>query len=175
MSNEYILQENVLVLNSTYEPINLCNVKRAVVLVFKGTAIVLEKNHHKIHTTKISIDVPSVIKLRSFIKIPFKKVELTRKNILIRDKYICQYCGLDFPPNELTIDHIIPKAKGGLTRWDNVVACCKQCNNKKGKMTSWEAGMTLIRKPSAPNYIYFLHIIRHIGNNNKEWMKYLYN
>lgn len=174
MNNNQILHENVLVLNATYEPINLCNVKRAIILVFKGTAVVLEKNHHKLSSAKKSFDVPSVIRLSKYIQIPFKKVELTRKNILIRDKNTCQYCGDIFPALELTIDHIIPKAKGGQTRWDNVVACCKVCNNKKGKMSSWEAGMPLIKKPSVPNYIYFLHIIRYFGNNHQEWMKYLF-
>lgn len=170
-----ILNDSVLVLNSTYEPINLCSVKRAIVLIFKGTAIILEKNHHEIHSPSFIVDMPSVIKLTNFIKIPQKKVVLTRKNILIRDKHTCQYCGKIFPPAELTIDHIIPKAKGGQVKWDNVVACCKKCNNQKGKHTPWEAGMSLVKKPSAPNYIYFLHIVRHVSNNNQAWMKYLYN
>lgn len=168
------LNESVLVLNSTYEPINICSVKRAIVLLFKGTAIALEKNCYEIRSPRLSMDMPSVIKLTSFIRIPQKKVVLTRKNVLIRDKYTCQYCGGIFTPSELTMDHIIPKAKGGLVRWDNVVACCKKCNNRKGRRTPWEAGMSLVNKPSAPNYIYFLHIVRHVSNNNKSWMKYLY-
>ncbi len=169
-----ILNESVLVLNSTYEAINICNVKRAVVLIFSGTAVVLEKNSHKIHSPSITMDVPSVIKLRNFINLANKKVVLTRRNVLIRDKNICQYCAKEFKVSELTIDHIIPKSKGGKTRWDNIVASCKACNNKKGRNTPWRANMSLVKKPSAPNYIYFLHIMRYLGNNNEPWMKYLY-
>lgn len=170
-----ILSENVLVLNSTYEAVNICTVKRAVILIYKGIATSLEVTNRAIHSPTTSFRVPSVIKLSRYIKVPHKKVVLSRKNVLIRDKYTCQYCGKKFPPSELTIDHIIPKSKGGHTRWDNVVTCCKRCNNRKGMRTPWEAGMTLVKKPSAPNFIYFLHIVRHIGNENKSWMKYLYN
>ncbi len=170
-----VLNESVLVLNSTYEAINLCNVKRALILIFKGVATMLEKNGDMIHSPSISIEAPSVIKITNYINLSNKKVELARKNILIRDKYTCQYCGEKFSATELTIDHIIPKSSGGKTRWDNVVACCKFCNNKKGKRTAWHAKMSLTKKPSAPNYIYFLHIVRHIGYQKETWMKYLYN
>ncbi len=172
--NFQVLNESVLVLNSTYEAINLCNVKRALILIFKGVAITLEKNSKVIHSPSISIEAPSVIKLSRYINLTNKKVELTRKNVLIRDKNTCQYCGIHFPVSELTIDHIIPKSIGGKTRWDNIVACCKSCNNKKGKKTPWQANMSLVKKPSAPSYIYFLHIVRHIGCKNQTWMKYLY-
>jgi len=169
-----ILNESVLVLNSTYEAINICNVKRAIVLIFNGSAVVQENNSHKIHSPSITIDSPSVIRLTRFINLVNKQVVLTRKNVLIRDKNTCQYCGKKFSPSELTMDHIIPKARGGHTKWDNVVACCKKCNNKKGRKTPWQANMSLTKKPSSPNYIYFLHIMRHIGNKNETWMKYLY-
>ncbi len=170
-----VLNSNVLVLNTTYEPINICNIKRAVILLFKDDAVVLENYDKFIHSPSKKIKAPAVIKLKEYVKIPHKKVVLTRKNILIRDKYTCQYCGKRFPASELTIDHIIPKSKGGLTKWDNVVACCKKCNEKKGHRSPWDANMTLVRKPSAPTYIYFLHIVKHIGSNNKPWQKYLYN
>lgn len=169
-----VLNESVLVLNSTYEAINICNVKRALVLIFKGAATVLEKNGNKIHSPSIIYDAPSVIRISRFINLANKKVELTRRNVLIRDKYTCQYCGQHFQASELTIDHIIPKSIGGKTRWDNIVACCKECNNKKGKKSAFQSNMSLVKKPSAPNYIYFLHIVRHIGCKNETWMKYLY-
>lgn len=174
MNDKNILNENVLVLNSTYEPINICSVKRAIVLILKNTATLLEYDSKKIHSPQTKLPVPSVIKLVNYVKIPTRTVVLSRRNILIRDNYTCQYCGKKFPPSELTIDHIIPKSKGGSTNWDNVVTCCKKCNNKKGQNTVWEAGMKLIKKPSAPNYIYFYHVVKHIGNNNQAWMKYLY-
>ncbi|MBU1076662.1 MAG: HNH endonuclease, partial [Spirochaetes bacterium] len=128
----------------------------------------------RVRSTRISFEAPSVIKLSNYINLVNKKVELTRKTVLIRDKFVCQYCGAHFKISELTIDHIIPKSMGGKTRWDNVVACCKKCNNHKGKRTPWQANMSLVKKPSAPNYIYFLHIVRHIGCKNQTWMKYLY-
>lgn len=168
------LSKSVLVLNTTYEAINICNAKRAIILLYKGEATTLEYDGDYLHSPTISIRMPSVIKLKNYVKIPHKKVVLTRKNILIRDKYTCQYCGKKFISSQLTIDHIIPQSRGGQTKWDNVVACCKECNVKKGNKTPWEAGMTLVKKPSAPNYIYFLHIVRHIGDGNKNWMKYLY-
>ncbi len=170
-----ILSLNVLVLNTTFEPINICNLKRAIIMIFKNEASVLEYYETSIHSPSMEIQAPAVIKLKEYVKVPHKKVILTRKNILIRDKNTCQYCGKVFPPSELTIDHIIPRSKGGQTKWDNVVACCKKCNSKKGQKTPWEAGMTLVRKPSAPNYIYFIHIVKHIGHNNEKWQKYLYN
>jgi 5-methylcytosine-specific restriction endonuclease McrA len=171
---ENVLNENVLVLNTTYEPINICKVKRATVLILKNIAVPLEYNSKYISSPSVKIPVPSVIKLLKYIKIPTRTVVLSRKNVLIRDDYTCQYCGKKFPPNELTIDHIIPKSKGGKTSWDNVVTCCKKCNTIKGQQTAWEAGLRLVKKPSAPNYIYFVHIVRHLGNNNSAWMKYLY-
>ena len=113
-----ILSENVLVLNSTYEAVNICTVKRAVILIYKGIATSLEVTNRAIHSPTTSFRVPSVIKLSRYVKVPHKKVVLSRKNVLIRDKYTCQYCGKKFPPSELTIDHIIPKSKGGHTKWD---------------------------------------------------------
>ncbi len=169
-----VLNESVLVLNSTYEAINICNVKRAIILIFNETAVILENNCHEIRSPSITIEAPSVIRLTRYINLANKQVVLTRKNVLIRDKNTCQYCGKEFSPSELTMDHIIPKSASGKTKWDNVVACCKKCNNKKGRKTPWQAKMSLVKKPSSPNYIYFLHIMRHIGSNNKTWMKYLY-
>lgn len=169
-----VLNESVLVLNSTYEAINICNVKRAIILVFNGTAAVLENNSHEIHSPSITLEAPSVIRLARYINLANKQVVLTRKNVLIRDKNTCQYCGEEFVPSELTMDHIIPKSAGGNAKWDNVVASCKKCNNKKGKKSPWEAKMSLVKKPSSPNYIYYLHIMRYIGNKNETWMKYLY-
>ncbi len=168
------LNKHVLVLNTTYEPINICTVKRAIILIFKGSATMIEEDSDYVHSISTKIKMPSVIKLNRYIKIPKKPVELNRKNVLIRDEYTCQYCGKKFPASELTIDHIIPRVKGGKTTWDNVVACCKKCNEKKGGKTLVEAGMKLIKKPSVPTYMYLLHIFRHIGSDKKKWKKYLY-
>jgi 5-methylcytosine-specific restriction endonuclease McrA len=170
-----VLNESVLVLNSTYEAINICNVKRAILLIFSGIAVVQENNGNKVHSPSLTMDVPSVIRLTRFINLVNKKVVLNRKNVLLRDKYTCQYCAKVFHPSELTIDHIIPRANGGKSRWENVVASCKICNNKKGQKTVWKAKMSLVNKPSSPNYIYFLHIMRHFATKNNLWMKYLFN
>lgn len=166
--------QSVLVLNTSYEVINICNVKRAILLIFKGIAVVEEKSENYIHTISEKFIIPSVIRLKTYIKVPIKKVVVSRKNVLIRDKYTCQYCGDDYAPEELTIDHIIPKSRGGSTKWDNVVACCKKCNNQKGHKTLRESGMKLIKKPSIPNYIFYLHIVRFVGTNIEKWKKYIF-
>jgi 5-methylcytosine-specific restriction endonuclease McrA len=116
----------VLVLNASYEPLNICTWRRAVVLLMKGKAEQIEHNGRLIYT---DTPVPTVIRLRSYVKIPYKEISLSRRNILHRDNYTCQYCG--DKRHDLTIDHIIPRSRGGLDSWDNVVAACLRCNVKK--------------------------------------------
>ena len=137
----------VLVLNASFEPINVCTERRAVVMIFKGVARVEEHNGHMIHSARLSIHAPSVIRLIEYIHIPFERRSLSRKNILLRDHYTCQYCGRQFSPSELTLDHVHPRSRGGDSTWDNLVACCKRCNHQKGSRTPEEARMHLLRRP----------------------------
>src|ERR1051325_11960368 len=142
------MNTRVLVLNASFEPINVCTVRRAVVLILKGVAHAEECSaQHWLHSSRFSMPTPSVIRLTEYIHIPFDRRSLSRKNILLRDHSTCQYCGKQYPPSELTLDHVQPRSRGGESAWDNLVACCKRCNHKKGNRTPEESGMHLLRRP----------------------------
>ena len=164
----------VLVLNASFEPINVCTVRRAVVMIFKGVARVEEQNGHVLHSAKQAIRAPSVIRLTEYIHIPFKHRSLSRKNILLRDHSTCQYCAKQLPPSDLTLDHIHPRSRGGDSTWDNLVACCKRCNHRKGNRTPEEAGMKLVRRPRGFSLHVNRQIIRYLGRTDQLWRKYLF-
>jgi 5-methylcytosine-specific restriction endonuclease McrA len=164
----------VLVLNASYEPINVCAARRAIVLVLKGVAMTEEENGHFLHSTRICIRVPSVIRLLEYRRIPHQTRSLSRKNILLRDRNICQYCGAVLPSGELTLDHVIPRSRGGASTWENLVACCHECNRRKGNQYFQEAGMKLMREPRAFNLHTSRHIMRLIGHSDAKWRKYLF-
>ena len=128
----------VLVLNTSFEPINVCTERRAVVMIFKGVARVEEHNGHVLHSQRLTIHAPSVIRLTEYIHIPFERRSLSRKNILLRDHSTCQYCGRQHTPAELTLDHVLPRSRSGADSWENLVACCLRCNNVKGDRTPQE-------------------------------------
>src|SRR5262247_2826980 len=141
-----LMQEPVLVLNATYEPINVTAVRRAMVLLLKGVAQAEEVHHSEVHSAANTHKVPSVIRLLAYRHIPQQSRALSRKNILLRDRNTCQFCGRVFPSSELTLDHVVPRSRGGRSCWENLVACCYQCNNSKGDRTE-EAGLKLARRP----------------------------
>src|SRR3954449_3960149 len=141
------LQKPVLVLNASYEPINVCAAKRALVLVLKGVATAEEHAPHAIHSARHSLKLPSVIRLLEYRRIPQQARALSRKNILMRDRYACQYCQKSGNSAQLTLDHVHPRSRGGESTWENLVACCHTCNNRKGSRTPDEAGMKLLRPP----------------------------
>lgn len=161
----------MLVLNQDYEPLSVCNVKKAIVLIILGKAELIEAADGKVlRSVSMVLPFPSVVRLSLFVHIPFKRIILSRKNILRRDNHRCQYCGKTEPM--LTVDHIHPRSKGGTDSWDNLVAACVKCNNKKGDHTPEEAGMQLLRKPIRPNHVTF---IRHfVGNVTDKWKPYLF-
>ncbi|MBW7889272.1 MAG: HNH endonuclease [Bacteroidetes bacterium] len=165
------LNSKVLVLNQNYEPLSICNVKKAIILLFLGKAELVETSNGKmIRSVSMSIPFPSVVRLSVFIRVPYKKIILSRKNILRRDGHRCQYCGRGDVP--LTVDHIMPRSRGGEDTWENLTAACVKCNNRKGNNTPEEAGMPLIRKPMKPNHVTF---IRHfVGNLDDCWKPYLF-
>jgi len=165
---------SVLVLNASYEAINICNLKRAIVLIFKGVACAEEETDREIRAASIVIRAPAVIRLLKYIRIPYKTVRFSRKNVLLRDQYICQYCGKEFPPSFLTLDHVIPNSQGGKTQWDNLVTACKSCNTKKGNRKPREAGMILLKGPKAPPAVYYLHLVRNMKGHHHTWRKYLF-
>jgi 5-methylcytosine-specific restriction endonuclease McrA len=143
-----MLSSPVLVLNLNYEPINVCDVRRAVVLLGKGKAELLENGRGEIHTPTFTLTIPSVIRLAYLVKRPFSGRKLSRREVLLRDRYTCQYCGRQ--TKELTLDHVIPRKQGGRHTWENVVSACIPCNRKKAGRTPYEAGMRLLRQPRAP-------------------------
>ena len=132
VQSSHMLQMPVLVLNASYEPINICGARRALVLVLKGIARTEEEHGLTLHAQRSRIAMPSVIRLLEYRRIPHQTRALSRKNILLRDRNQCQYCGVVLPSGELTLDHVIPRSRGGNSTWENLVACCHACNRRKG-------------------------------------------
>jgi 5-methylcytosine-specific restriction endonuclease McrA len=168
------LHKPVLVLNASYEPINICAARRALVLILKGVASPEEHGPAHVHSARQSVRVPSVIRLLEYRRIPHQTRALSRKNILMRDRYTCQYCHKTLPSNELTLDHVIPRSRAGETTWENLVACCHYCNNRKGNRTPEEAGMRLARAPRPFSLHTSRHLMRLLGKGEDQWRKYLF-
>src|SRR6201993_2961383 len=137
----------VLVLNASYEPINVCAARRAIILVLKGVAMMEEANGHVLHAARVAMRVPSVIRLLEYRRIPHQTRALSRKNILLRDRNTCQYCGVVLASGELTLDHVVPRSRGGSSTWENLVACCHPCNRRKGNHLLGETDMKLLKEP----------------------------
>lgn len=162
----------VLVLNQNYEPLNVCDVRRALVLIFGGKADVLEQHNHALHTTQRAFQAPSVIRLRAFVRRPRPRVKLSRREIFIRDNYTCQYCGDH--GRDLTVDHVIPRCRGGRHTWDNVVTCCRTCNHRKGSKSVQEARMVLNAVPHEPRPGVYYTIERRLDlRRQPDWHKFL--
>jgi 5-methylcytosine-specific restriction endonuclease McrA len=168
------LHKPVLVLNASYEPINICAVRRALVLVLKGVAAPEEHGFVHVHSARQAVRVPSVIRLLEYRRIPHQTRALSRKNILMRDRYTCQYCHKTLPSTELTLDHVVPRSRSGETTWENLVACCHHCNNRKGNRTPDEAGMRLARTPRPFSLHTSRHLMRLLGKGEDQWRKYLF-
>jgi 5-methylcytosine-specific restriction endonuclease McrA len=168
------LQSPVLVLNASYEPINICAARRALVLVLKGVASAEEISASAIHSARNSVRLPSVIRLLEYRRIPRQTRALSRKNILMRDRYTCQYCHRSLASGELTLDHVIPRSRAGESAWENLVACCHYCNNRKGNRTPEEAGMKLLRQPRPFSLHTSRHLMRMLGKGEAQWRKYLF-
>jgi len=161
----------VLVLNASYEPVNITRARRAVVLLVKGTAVIEEAHDRFVH---VGLQLPSVIRLRQYRRVPARVQTLSRKNILIRDGYICQYCGEKFLSGELELEHVIPRALCGLSTWENLVAACRDCNARKADRTPAEAGMKLLRQPRRVTIHTSRALMRQTGIDQEKWKKYLY-
>jgi 5-methylcytosine-specific restriction endonuclease McrA len=168
------LQRPVLVLNASFEPINICAARRALVLVLKGVASAEEESLQSIHSARSMTRLPSVIRLLEYRRIPHQTRALSRKNILLRDRNTCQYCGQVLASGDLTLDHVIPRSRGGSSTWENLVACCHHCNRRKGNQFPAEAGMKLMREPRAFSLHTSRHIMRLMGRSDDKWRKYLF-
>ena len=163
------MRGKVLVLNQDYSPITVCTVYRAFLLVYLEKAEMIDQSAEKyIRTVSQSFPRPSVIRIRTYIHIPYKGVVLTRFNIFKRDKHSCQYCGTR---KDLTIDHVIPKSKGGKSSWTNLVTACKKCNTKKGDYSLDQVGLKLSNQPIKPSYVMFLR--DSAGDMQNDWLPYL--
>jgi 5-methylcytosine-specific restriction endonuclease McrA len=165
------MNAKVLILNQNYEPMSVINVKKAIVLLYLGKVELIEVNDGlKVRSVSMSMPFPSVVRLSVFVRVPFKKIILSRKNVLRRDGHRCQYCGRSDIP--LTVDHVLPISRGGEDAWDNLICACVKCNNTKGDRTPDEARMALRRRPIRPNHITF---IRHfVGSLDERWKPYLF-
>ncbi|MGN6869411.1 MAG: HNH endonuclease [Solirubrobacteraceae bacterium] len=147
----------MLVLNATYEPINVCTVRRAVVLLLKEKAEILERADWELHSATRSMSRPVVIRLVAYVRIPrdTHRRKITRRAVFARDNWTCQYCGAR---SNLTVDHVIPRSKGGGSSWDNIVASCAPCNRRKGNALPRQVGMRLLKQPRTPNATVFIHV-----------------
>ena len=165
-----ILSKSVLVLNTNYSPMDICSARRAICLFYNEKVDILETYSDIVRSPSVDLSLPSIVKLKNFVKNNNLNVILTRRNLLIRDAYQCQYCFSKKPP--LTIDHVIPKNKGGKDTWDNLVAACQLCNRKKGDKTLEQAKMPLKKYPKKPNKIqYFQQFIK---EDQGAWKPYLF-
>ncbi len=162
----------VLVLNSNYEPLNVCNMRRAYSLLLVGKAEILEIRDRPLQTATGGLEAPSVLRMRYTVKRPMPQLRLSRHSVLARDNYTCQYCGVR--NRELTIDHVIPRWAGGPHTWDNLVACCRRCNLKKGDKTPVQARMKLARRPKRPHFIPYLSLPLYLrAQSRADWSLYL--
>ena len=169
-----MLQSPVLVLNASYEPINICVARRAIVLVLKGQAYPEEPSARVIRSSSLEMPIPSVIRLLEYRRIPHPVRALSRKNILLRDRNTCQFCGNALTSSQLTLDHVVPRSQSGKSTWENLVACCHPCNNRKGDRTPEQAGMKLLRQPRPFNLHTSRHLMRLMAHDNTRWRKYLF-
>ncbi len=164
------LNAPVLVLNANYEPLNVCDTRRAIGLLLTGKAKMVANGRGDIHTARTVFPCPSVIRLESMIHRPRPRVKLTKREIFRRDEYTCQYCGRQ--TSHLTIDHVIPRHRGGSHQWDNLVAACPQCNRLKGGRNAVEAHMPLRRRPTEPSPTASYLFGRHLAGN-EDWKQFI--
>jgi 5-methylcytosine-specific restriction endonuclease McrA len=162
----------VLVLNATYEPLNIVSVQRAIILLLKEKAEVVEAARTLLRAENFAINLPLVIRLVTFVPIPRRlPLPLSRRTVLARDLYTCQYCGEQPGRHELTVDHVIPRSRGGATTWENVVAACATCNHRKGDRLPEEARMKLLAQPARPRFVAVMLLGE--SNSHSIWQKYI--
>ncbi|MFA5308837.1 MAG: HNH endonuclease [Dehalococcoidales bacterium] len=167
-----MLNHPVLVLNQSYEPLTVCRARRAVVLIYQGKAEMIENGMGSIHSLNATFELPSVIRVCQHVKRPYRQRKMTRYEIFNRDKYTCQYCSQQ--SRHLTLDHVIPRYRGGQHTWENVVSACVECNRRKAGRTPKEANMKLIKTPGPPSGNHLFNIPYHYLSQRDEWRKYLY-
>jgi len=188
-----VLNGRVLVLNRLWQAVNVCSMKRAISLLYQDRAHVVTNRGETlstfnfeswkelpsdgsdgevVRTVSFTMKLPAIILLLFYDQLPMKEIKFSRKNIFERDRNRCQYCGKRFDSKELNIDHVIPKAAGGLTIWENVVCCCSACNHRKSNRRLEETGMQLVRKPKKPRW-HPLTTMSHQQEQHPSWNHFL--
>ncbi len=187
-----ILDRQVLVLNRHWVTVHICSVRRAISLVFQELARVVAEDFHTydfdswrelseydeganplIHTPNFNLLAPQVIVLSLYQRVPPRTVKLNRRNIFLRDRFQCQYCGTRPPEGELTIDHVIPRSRGGRSEWTNVALACVPCNTRKGSRLLQDCGMRLQRPLKKPNWLATLRRVHLDEDNRSLWQKFV--
>lgn len=168
MSEEFKMK--TLKLDATYRPIGVVDCLEALVMCIVGKATAVEEYEEEISSPSITFKIPSVIVLKTVVKFISTGIRPSRNNIFWRDKNQCQYCGVIESPRDMTIDHVIPRSRGGENTWSNLVTCCKRCNQKKGNRTPEEANMSLLNKPVKPRN----SVLRQISDVQPIWNIYLW-
>jgi 5-methylcytosine-specific restriction endonuclease McrA len=160
----------VLVLNASYEPLNVCTVRRAVVLLLKEKAELIERGERRLRSESCTLPRPVVIRLVTYVRVPRDSARrrITRRAVFARDSWTCQYCGTT---SHLTVDHVIPRSRGGPSSWDNIVTSCAPCNRRKGARTPADAGMQPLSKPRAPGPTVFIRVAAPVVPD--AWQPYL--
>ncbi len=180
MSNFSIAQSRVLLLNgNTWEPLAVITVQRAINLLIGGKAIVVEETGEFLRTVRERFSIPSVIALRTYVNVPRRHAHWSRRGVLVRDYFTCVYCGVTvgdvqkgkvITKSDLTIDHIVPKSRGGRDTWTNTACACANCNHKKGDMMTHEGGFKLRWEPKTPRTSY---LVIALGTGPAVWKRYI--
>ena len=168
--NGSLLNRAVLILNTNFAPLEICSARRAICLYYLDKVDVLIQYDDEVHSPSVTLKIPSVIKLKDYVRHNSIELILSRRNIFHRDNYTCQYCGNKTGPH--TIDHIIPKERGGGDTWENLITACAPCNIMKGNRTYEEMGMTLLKRPLRPNRIHYFQ--KFVGQNQIKWRPFLF-
>lgn len=164
--------ENTLLLNASFEPLRVISWQKAVTLSFLGKVEIVHSYDREIRSVSLAIRVPAVVRLLRYVQIGTRRPPLTKLNILARDQYSCQYCRQELTRKDATLDHVLPRSRGGKTAWDNLVIACHSCNRKKGGLTPKEAGMKLLKPPIQPEWLPVLSL-RFQKNLPDAWLIFL--
>jgi 5-methylcytosine-specific restriction endonuclease McrA len=166
---------HALVLNASFEPLHVVTWQRAIQLLFQGKVEVVEESDHEVRTVRLTIKVPAVLRLLSYVPLAKKRhlVRFSRTNVFLRDQHICQYCGHQFNKAQLTLDHVIPIVQGGKKSWENIVTACKPCNQRKGGRTPAQAQVSLIRRPKQPQWLPATSLHVGVTRTPERWKLYL--
>lgn len=166
--------DRTLLLNATFEPLAIVPWKKAVTLLFLQKVEVVREYDKEIRSVSSGVRLPSVVKLRRFVRNNHAAVRFSRRNVFLRDDYTCQYCGKRFEPKLLTCDHLMPRSRGGITEWTNIVTSCVRCNFEKGDRLPEEVKMVPLRKPTRPSGFYVLLLTLGIKTLPDYWKDYMF-